>query len=214
MNATHAIDLRIQAEHAWLDASLHTFAASRGLILLPALTPADDAVPDLRPALQARGFDTLRVSLLDARQVAHAADLRYDIALLDLRLRAVLEWARHQPDLERHGVGVLAGDTPAAAAIRVLAREPERASALVAYDGRPELAGAVPLRTLASPTLFLLPADAPARLDASRPARALLATRHAWHETLAADIGAGPANAAATDEACAWFATHLGAPPP
>lgn len=213
----HRTELRIQADRAWLDALLTPVPEARGLILLAQLHTlhlADSREQCTAAVLHAAGFSTLQINMLSAYEDARDPDLRYDISLLDKRLATVMLWISHQPVLNLLPLGLFVTDTIAAAAIRLLAREPASAFALCCRAGRPELTGAAPLRNLVSPLLLLMPGAEPERLAASRQACSLLRAPHHWQEFAGASAGfiePGALDAAAR-AACTWFNTHLPAP--
>lgn len=205
---------RIQADRVWLDAQLVRAKEGSGLVLLANLHVA--RLGHSRDAHAARllregGLHTLQLNLLSDYEEQRDPDLRYDIARLDRRLRAAVSWQQQQPAFAELPLCLLATDTIAAAAIRLLAREPGLAQALVCRAGRPELAGANPLRTLAVPTLFQLPGAEPARAAPTAQARRLLNGPHDWQEHPTASAGYIEPGCldTAMREACAWFLQHL-----
>lgn len=210
----HLSALRILADKVWLDALFAGVDTPRGLIVL-ALPHAVD-LKESRDAyiaaiLRKAGFNTLQISMLTAYEDTRDPDLRYDITLLDQRLRAALTWASQQPVLGTLPVGLLTTDTISAAAIRLLSRSPEVAGALVCRAGRPELAGAAPLRALQTPVLLQVAGDDAERLAANLQAQALIKAPHQWHEyglASASFMEPGMLDAAA-HEACAWFREKL-----
>lgn len=215
--ATHHTELRIQADKVWLDARLSALPEARGLILLAQLhAPRLAESRDIHTArvLHDAGYSTLQLNMLSAYEEQRDPDLRYDISLLDHRLSAVATWISHQPVLNLLPLGLHVTDTIAAAAIRLLAREPASAAALVCRAGRPELAGAAPLRTLASAILLQMPGAEPERLAASRPASELIHAKRCWQEYPEASAGfiePGMLDSAAR-AACNWFRENLPAP--
>lgn len=205
---------RIQADKAWLDAQLMRAEEGSGLVILA--NPHLANLAHSRDAHAARllregGLHTLQLNLLSDYEDQRDPDLRYDITRLDRRLRAVIAWIRQQPALGELPLCVLATDTVAAAAIRLLAREPELALALVCRAGRPELAGANPLRNLSVPTLFQQPGADASRNGAAPQVSRLLNGPHRWHEHASASAGyiePGTLDSAMR-EACRWFLQHL-----
>lgn len=164
--------IRIQADELWLDGSLAHAPDVHAVVLL--LAAGGDVPPD-RAAVQAAGFATLDVELLGAQEIAAGADAAFDIPRLARRLAAVLAWMVNQPPLGQLKIGIVAGGSAAAAAVRTLGADAQTfpVSALVVRGGRPDLAGAGPLRTLALPTRFVLQTGA-AGEDIARRAFALL----------------------------------------
>lgn len=200
-------ELRIQSDSAWLDAYLTSSPESRGLILcaLPHLSQLRASREDAAgECFRRAGFATLLVSLLTPYEAERDPDLRYDVALFDLRLQHLLLWIARQPALGHLPRAILASDCVLAAAIRLLAREPDAATALVSRAGRADLAGAQPLRRLQTPLLMLIDGSNADQLRASEQAFALLQAPKA-RQNLPADDD--PAHAAPA--ACAWFAQHI-----
>jgi putative phosphoribosyl transferase len=204
-------DIRVQAEGAWLDALLSHAPDVRGLILWasPDPLPLRGSMEDqAAQVFHEAGFATLLLNLLTPQEAEREPDLRFNIPQLMARLQAVLDWAWHQPGLEGIPAGLMATDTVAAAAIRLLAREPDTAFALVSHCGRADLAGGEPLRQLRCPLLMLETADAPA---SARAAWACLGGERLWQDIAASretSVGA-TATDAATRAACDWFVRHL-----
>ncbi len=215
----HRTALRIQADRAWLDALLTPVPQARGLILLAQLHTlqlSDSRDSCTASVLHAAGFGTLQINMLTTYEDTRDPDLRYDISLLDKRLGAVLTWISHQPGLNLLPLGLFVTDTVAPAAIRLLARDPASAAALCCRAGRPELAGAAPLRNLVCPLLQLMPGAEQERLAASRQASELIRAPHQWLEFAGASAGfiePGVLDAAAR-AARDWFDAHLPAPAP
>ena len=85
------------------------------------------------------GLSTLMVDLLP--EAAQAADPRmFDVALLTSRLTETMDWLRAREPAHGACVALLGIGTCGAAALRVAAQNPQRASAVVTRGGRPDLA--------------------------------------------------------------------------
>lgn len=172
--------ISIPAGPAWLDGVLAHAPDVRGLalILLPgALRESRDA--HLAAVLQGAGFATLSLHLLTRYEESRDPDARYNVPLLATRVEAAGEWISHQPLLERLAVGLVATGTASGAAIRVAARAPERFPTLVCRAGRPDLAGAGPLRALRVPVRFIVGEQDPGR-DIVTQAYGHLTAPHDW----------------------------------
>lgn len=213
MHLRHA-ELRIQAERAWLDALLAVAPDVSGLIVCA--TPFSPVLRDSREnyaatAYRDRHYATLIVNLLTAYENERDPDVRYDIALLDHRLKAVLTWLDQQPGLSGLPLGLQASGTVAAAAVRLATREPDRISALVSRAGRCDLAGAEPLRRLKTPLLMQVPGLNPELISPSTQAYAHVGGTKQWCEyALASATYAEPGVLeVVTRDACQWFAQHL-----
>lgn len=207
-------DIRIQAERVWLDALLSFSPDVRGLIVWAA--PYIGHLRDSRDnyaagILRTAGFGTLLVSLLTPYEESRDPDVRFDIALLTNRLQALLTWLDQQPNLSGLPLGLHTTSTAAAAAIRLLVREPERVSALVSRAGRADLAGGEPLRRLGVPILMQVPGNARELTQPSVQAYAHLGGTKQWHEISNASISFIEPGVleATTNEALDWFSTHL-----
>lgn len=156
--------LSIPAEGAWLDARLSHAPDASGLILIlfPGINAAAQAVDQKTAAvLQHEGFATLVLDLLTAREETHDLDARYNVPQMANRLLAVTEWVEHQPPLAKLPLGLLSSDTASAAAVRAAWKHPGRYASIVCRGGRPDLAGATPLRSLATPIRIVVGADDP-----------------------------------------------------
>lgn len=151
--------LSIPADKIWLDAQLSHAPGVRGLALLvhPHAVPPD-ASRDAHVAtvLHEAGFATLVAGLVTRHEEARDADIAFNVPLLANRMLGVTEWIGHQPPLAGLRLGVVASGTASGAAVRAGWKAPERFSALVCRAGRPDLAGAMPLRALRLPACFVV----------------------------------------------------------
>ena len=96
------------------------------------------------------------------------------------RVLAVLDWVDHQPALETLPVGVAASGTTCGAAVRAAAKRNDRISALVCRSGRPDLAGAGPLRQVHCPTRFIVAEGDPGIARYQQPAFDLVPSTRDW----------------------------------
>ena len=158
MYAFRHTSLSVSAGNVWLDAMLAHAPDVRGIAVLVqngCILHADlrDAV--IAKRLQDAHFATLSVDLLTRYEEQRDVDARYNVPLMSARLDAVLEWLDHQPGFDRLALALVASGTACGAAVRSAARNRDRVSALVCRGGRPDLAGAGPLRGLGCPTRFI-----------------------------------------------------------
>lgn len=105
--------------------------------------------------LQEAGIATLLFDLL-TREEDQVYQTRFDIALLTERLEAATVWLQRQADTASLPVGYFGASTGAAAALRAASHQGANIAAVVSRGGRPDLAGAVALAQVHSPTLLLV----------------------------------------------------------
>ena len=151
--------LSIPADGIWIDATLAHAPDVRGLVLV--LQPGSNPVLHQRQAvvaaaLQSAGFATLTLDLVSHAEEVRDVDARFNVSRLADRLLSAAVWIAHQPSLSNLSIGLVAFGTASAAAIRAAARSPRHFGALACVGGRPDLAGAGPLKTLDLPSLFLV----------------------------------------------------------
>ena len=160
--------------------------------------------------LQARGIATLRSEAIEASAAAGSARLTRAAVGPAERIDEMLDWIGTRPDLAALRVGILATGAAAAAALRVTARRPGRVAALVARDGRPDLAGKA-LGLVQTPALLIVGGDDLELLALNRALSALLTCK--WRLELVPGASRGLKEPGALDTmahlACAWFETHL-----
>ncbi|MDR1228265.1 MAG: alpha/beta hydrolase [Azoarcus sp.] len=206
--------LSIPARDAWLIARMAHAPDVRGLVLILqcALPHGRGLEAPAALALQKAGYATLALDLLTPEE-RDDPDTHYNVASLGERMQAVLEWLRYQPGLAMLPLGVLASHTAAAAAIRAAARFPGRIAALSILAGRPDLAGAAPLRSLKTPVCFIVGENDP-RAEILRQTFDLIAATRDWRtsgsgnpEQMTADM-----LAACADIVSDWMRAHLPSP--
>ncbi len=201
--------IKLQAGDAWLAGDLFHAPNVRALALLLTAGDAGTLGTDQARALQAAGFATLQLNLLDTGEIASGADAAFDIPRLVRRLDLALAWLAHQPQLGSLPIGIVACGSSSAAAIRCLAANADsydgarQPLALVVWSGRADLAGAAPLRALRTPTRFVLPAGDPCE-DIARGAYALI-------EPTIADWFVAPDAAAGQRAMRDWLERHFAA---
>jgi len=122
--------------------------------------------------LQARGFATLLLDLLEERE---ADDRRkvFDIDLLADRLLGAATWLRREPATADLPIGYFGASTGAGAALQAAARMPEAVAAVVSRGGRPDLAAPF-LARVTAPTLLIVGGDDEPVIDMNREALAQL----------------------------------------
>jgi putative phosphoribosyl transferase len=141
--------------------------------------------------LREAGIGTLLLDLLSAEEEAHP-DVRFDIALLTLRLRTAARWLAREPATAQLPLGLFGASTGAAAALR-LAGEPHLGepylgqlipghpgpypgwpyptiAAVVSRGGRPDLAGISALHGVTAPTLLIVGGKDDGVIDLNRQA--------------------------------------------
>jgi len=206
----------IPSEDVWLDGLLAHAPDVRGLAVLlqpDAADPAHARESALAHELQRHGYATLTLNLLTRYEQTRDPDARYNVPLLSARVHAAAEWVGHQPPLGMLAVGLIASDTPCAAAIRAAVKDPERFGAIVCLGGRADLAGSAQLRALRVPTRFVV-GTADAHAGTLRQAHALLGGEHDWQDAHGADLlHVTDSQTAAIGELVAqWLDRHLRAP--
>ena len=176
MNARALI--HIQHEDASMEGMLELPHEPLGIVLFAhgsgssRLSPRNNYVARI---LREAGVGTLLLDLLSAEEEAHP-DIRFDIALLTLRLRTAARWLAREPATAQLPLGLFGASTGAAAALR-LAGEPHLGEpylgqlvpdhpfpngpypsivAVVSRGGRPDLAGIAALHGVTAPTLLIV----------------------------------------------------------
>ncbi len=205
--------VRIPAGGAELEGALEIPPQPSGVVIFAHGSGSSRMSPRNRfvaNALRRWGFATLLFDLLTEAEDARR-DARFDVALLDTRLRAAVGWARSQRVLARLPIGLFGASTGAAAAIETAASGVAPIAAVVCRGGRPDLASDGALARLSVPTLLVVGGgdDAVIALNESawkrmRCPKALRIVPHATH--LFEEPGALESVASV---AAAWFTDHL-----
>ena len=123
-------------------------------------------------ALQAAGFGTLLIDLLDEQESSNVGKV-FDIALLTDRYQAAVDWLGQDPETHGLRLGYFGASTGAAAVLVAAARRPEDVGAIVSRGGRPDLAGHE-LPHVTAPTLLIVGGSDLDVLELNRQALALL----------------------------------------
>lgn len=208
--------ISLPADPIWLDGLLANAPDVRGLALILQTSVGnhhESREAYLAALFHKAGYATLILDLITRYEDSRDPDIRYNVPLLTTRVIAAAEWLRHQPPLKRLAVALVAAGTGCGAAVRAAAKAPERFQALVCRAGRPDLAGAGPLRTLRAPLCQLV-----GSLDEHRPmleqAFSLVTATKEWREVEGAGelfIEPGTLDLAGR-LAVGWLQRHL--PPP
>lgn len=211
--------LRIQTERVWLDALLSHAPDVRGLVIhaAPFLHHIAESRENIAAGqLRDAHFGTLVASLLTPYEETRDPDVRYDASLLSHRLATLINWVRQQPQLTALPLGLIASGTAAGAAVRLLSRDPEAVAALCLRAGRPDLAGAEPLRRLKLPVQLQMPGNEPELRQPNEQAWALIPEPRQWVDIPDASallIEPGALDLAARSS-CDWFVQHMPLPAP
>jgi dienelactone hydrolase len=153
--------VRIPAAGTVLEGDLARPRSARGLVLFAHGSGSSRHSPRNRYVagqLQAAGLATVLVDLLTPEEEqldARTGQLRFDIALLAVRLAAITDWLTDQEHTRGFGIGLFGASTGAAAALVAAAARPTTVQAVVSRGGRPDLAGEF-LRLVRQPTLLIV----------------------------------------------------------
>ncbi|MDO9596673.1 MAG: alpha/beta hydrolase [Azoarcus sp.] len=216
MKLRHSL-ISIPADGIWLDGSLAHAPDVRGLAIVvqPGASQATHRrEADIAAVLQEAGFATLTLDLLTRHEEQRDPDAGFNVARLTERILAAVDWIDHQPPLSALPTGLLASGTASAAVIRAAVKSPARFGALVCLAGRPDLAGANPLRSLRVPTLFVVGREDPGTAI-QRQAFEMIPGVREWHATGGAEPEHVGRQELATSTALAaqWFTQKLPAAP-
>jgi dienelactone hydrolase len=156
-------EVRIPAEGVTLVGDLASPPRAEAVILFAHGSGSSRHSPRNRAVaqtLRSSGLATLLIDLLtrsEETQDAATGHLRFDIALLARRLRAVTDWLHGEATTAGLAVGYFGASTGGGAALVAAADRPE-VFAVVSRGGRPDLAGAALPRVIA-PTLLIVGGD-------------------------------------------------------
>ena len=200
--------------HVTVEADVAVPDAAQAAILI---IPRDPRQDPIAAALQAAGFATIHADLLTTEERvvdALTGARRFDIALLAARAVALIDWVENHPPTAGLPIGLFASGPTAAAALTAAADQPASVRAVVAYEGRPDLAGPA-LHWVEQPTLLIVNDVDEAVFELNRraildiPAEVRLEIVPTGEDT--ADDTADPAPTA--NLACAWFSEKARPPP-
>lgn len=122
------------------------------------------------------GLATLLFDLLTAEEELadeRTGHLRFDIALLSVRLVSVIDSVRRRPELRALPVGLFGASSGGAAALVAASERPAAVAAVVSRGGRPDLAETA-LATVRAPTLLIVGGRDPQVVELNRWALARL----------------------------------------
>lgn len=181
MKLRHTL-ISLPTDGIWLDGLLSHAPDVRALaiILQPnAHHPARARESLIADTLQEAGFATLTMNLLTHYEESRDPDAHFNVPLLANRVLATADWVLHQPPLIGLPIGLVSLGTASGAAIRAASKSPECFGALACLGGRPDLAGAAPLRTLVRPVSFIVGSQ-DGGLEMLRQAYDLITATRAW----------------------------------
>lgn len=127
--------------------------------------------------LHRAGLATVLADLLTTEEEevdARTGELRFDIALLAIRVIALVDWSTRDDRTAGLTVGLFGASTGAAAALVAAAERPDAVAAVVSRGGRPDLAGDS-LRSVRQSTLLIVGGRDDVVIDLNRRAMEMLA---------------------------------------
>lgn len=155
----HRTEIGLPAGDIWLDGILTEPRRPPGLVVITERTGRrldETRGAVIASVLQEVGFSTLQIGLLTFEEGQRAPETWNQVPTLASRIGSVATWVKHQPELKNLPLGIVTRDVAAGAMIRLAARADAPFRALACRDGRPDLAGLEPLRSLAIPTLMVV----------------------------------------------------------
>lgn len=178
--------ISVPTEGVWLEGALAHAPDVRGLAVLlqPAHEEGDSTPPATAAAvvLQQSGLATLIIELVTAHEASRDPDACFNVPQMTNRLLGVLDWVSHQPALAGLPIGLVGWSTASAAAVRASWKAPKCCDAIVCRSGRPDLAGATPLKLLSVPIRFVVGSEE-SSLDIVRRAFDLMGGEKDWQVT-------------------------------
>ena len=210
------IPVVVPGERGPLNGNLGLLPGSPALAILPGLEPVPGR-QDLLLAgiLRHAGFSTLHAQLL-AQEEERFRDIHHNVPLLARRLLEFLGQMQRRiliGELPEQAFILCATGALSPVALRVAAQRDHDIAALVCRGGLIDLAGALYLRTLASPLLLLHEQSDTAHIASNR--RALREIRARRELRIIPDIGdddsEGPGFEAAAKETLQWLTQRFGA---
>lgn len=149
--------VQIEYPHGELEGLLKIPSAAQGIVLFvhgsgsSRFSPRNNFVADV---LNKGGLATLLIDLLSVKE-DEVYQTRFNINLLNDRLKWIIQWMEMQPETKNLSLGLFGSSTGAAAALCTAAELGEKVMAVVSRGGRPDLAMQVLDRVTAS-TLFIV----------------------------------------------------------
>jgi putative phosphoribosyl transferase len=160
MSVTPERAVRVPLGEVTLEADLCVPEDVYGVVLFAQGSSSSRFDPRVRAV--ARTFNkfrlaTLLVDLITEGEAKHAlaSKLRFDVGLLSERLTRATDWLSAQPEIRHLQIGYFGPNAGAAAAFVAMTQRPKIVGAIVACDGRVDLAGDA-LRRVTAPTLFIV----------------------------------------------------------
>lgn len=176
--------ISVPTEGVWLEGELAHAPDVRGLAVLlqPGHVEGDrtSAATGAATVLQQSGLATLLIELVTAHEASRDSDACFNVPQMTNRLLGVLDWVSHQPALAGLPIGLVGWSTASAVAVRASWKAPKCCDAIVCRSGRPDLAGATPLRVLSVPIRFVVGSEE-SSLDIVRRAFELMGGEKDWH---------------------------------
>ncbi len=154
-------DVKIPAGAGVLEGTIAVPQGARGLVVFAHGSGSTRFSPRNRlvaERLQDAGLATLLTDLLTGpeEELDHRTGrLRFDIALLGMRVVAILDSLAKDPGTAAFAMGVFGASTGAAAALLAAAQRPRLVRAVVSRGGRPDLATQI-LDQVTAPTLLIV----------------------------------------------------------
>ncbi|HET8876308.1 MAG TPA: dienelactone hydrolase family protein [Casimicrobiaceae bacterium] len=171
-------EVALPARGASLTGDLTVPAGAKGVVLFAHGSGSSRRSPRnvwVAARLQRAGLATLLFDLLtgaEEQRDVYTREHRFDIPLLAKRLVLATDWIDTQPELQTLSVGYFGASTGAAAALVAAHERKDRVAAVVSRGGRPDLAGADVLASVAAATLLIVGGNDDAVLDLNRGALA------------------------------------------
>jgi pimeloyl-ACP methyl ester carboxylesterase len=165
--AAHPTSITLDVGAAELSADLHVPDHAEGLVIFAHGSGSSRTSPRnqfVARVIQHAGMGTLLFDLLtpdEAAEDALTGALRFDIAFLAERLRAVADRMRAHESTRGLAIGYFGASTGAAAALAAAAEQPDAIRAVVTRGGRPDLAARYLPRVRAPALLLVGGADTP-----------------------------------------------------
>jgi pimeloyl-ACP methyl ester carboxylesterase len=153
--------VRVPIGSMQLEGDLHIPQGAQGIVLFAHGSGSSRHSPRNRfvaEVLNKGHLATLLIDLLSKEEEIEdqvTAVLRFDIALLTERLKAVTEWLTLDARTKHLSIGYFGASTGAAAALCAAAGKQGSVHAIVSRGGRPDLAGAQ-LQKVKAPTLLIV----------------------------------------------------------
>jgi len=208
-------DIHINVDGITLHGSLASSNASAGIVLFVQgigsgrFSPRNKFIAE---QLNNAGVSTLLIDLLtpSERSVIRESDHQSKLNWLYARLERVIDWLQQHNDTAESAIGLFAGNTAAAAALKIAAKRADQISAVVSWSGHPALV-LESLPAIKAPTLLVTGAYDQSIVDENRNAAEHFRT-NCYLESIA-DTGHELKEPRKREELAAlskdWFLNHL-----